>query len=290
MRPLASGKRRRIILLSPLLAAAAMGAVWALVLTASASAAPRIVCPLSSPKLVSCCPLPPQPAGASAAICCPPTAGTVRTQAQPICCTTTCCTGTCCAPTLCGPGSVTIAASPDPSRAGQKVVISGAVAGTSVSAAQVVLWRKLAHQSSFQQDGQTTTDSGGNYTFTLGHGTVMADQEWYVTSGGMQSATVEQHVDAVVGLTSSARSVVVGQAIVLRGHVTPSHAGEVLQVEMSHGAAWRLIARPRLGHGSNYRLSRRFTLPGTVRLRVIFQGDSRNERSISRTLTVSVKQ
>ena len=65
----------------------------------------------------------------------------------------------------------------------------------------------------------------------------MADQEWYVTSSGLQSTTVEQHVDAVVGLTSSTRSTAVGQAIVLRGHVTPSHAGEVVQVEMSRVAA-----------------------------------------------------
>ena len=44
------------------------------------------------------------------------------------------------------------------------------------SGAQVVLWRELAGQSSFQKMSQTTTDSSGHYTFTLGRGTVMADQ------------------------------------------------------------------------------------------------------------------
>lgn len=160
--------------------------------------------------------------------------------------------------------------------------------GSSVAGTQVVLWGKLAGQSGFHQRGQTTTDSSGHYKFTLPRGKVMADQQWYVTSGGVHSATVQQHVDAVVGLTSSTGSTKAGRAIVLRGHITPSHAGEVVLVEVSHGGAWHVIARPRLGRGSSYTLSHRFAQTGALKLRVVLSGDRRNDRSISRTVTVKV--
>ena len=169
------------------------------------------------------------------------------------------------------------------------VVISGQETGNPVAGAQVVLWRELAHQSSFQQVAQTTTDSSGRYSFTLKRGTVMADQAWYVTSNGMQSSTVQQHVAALVALAASARSTVTGQAIVLRGHVTPSHARQVVLVEVRRAGAWHVIARPRLGAGSSYSVSHRFAQPGTVVLRVVLPGDSRNAQSASLTVTVTVK-
>lgn len=183
---------------------------------------------------------------------------------------------------------MTIAASPDPSEAGQKVVISGALA-TPAAGTTVVLWRKLANQTSFKQFSSTTTDSSGNYTFTLRRGIVLADQQYYVTANGSQSATVTQEVNALVRLAASARSTVVGHAIVLRGHVTPSHAGELVLIEVRRGNAWHVIARARLGRGSNYSLSHSFAQSGTVQLMAVLRGDRRNLQSDSPTLKVSVK-
>jgi hypothetical protein len=153
----------------------------------------------------------------------------------------------------------------------------------------VALWRKLAHQSSFHQVSTATADSLGKYTFTLKRGTVMTDQQWYVISNGTQSATVTQQVDAVVALASSARSTAVGRPVVLHGHVTPSHAGQVVLIEVSHGASWQVIARPRLGHGSGYSVTHRFAKSGAVKLRVVLGRDSRNNRSTSSTLTLTVR-
>jgi hypothetical protein len=280
---------RRSIVLKLLLAAACAAAIWVLAVAGSAGAAPHIVCPEQRPNVIPCCgppvnhPNKPQ----VQSICCEPAACCQNTTTA--CCTTTCCpqpttSGTCCSPTLCG-STLTIAASPSPSRAAQKVVISG----TAASGAQVALWRKLAHQSSFHQFGAATADSSGKYTFTLKRGTVMADQEWYVTSNGAQSQTITQQVDALVALASSARSTTVGRRIVLSGRVTPSHAGEMVLVEMSRGGTWQVIARPRLGHGSGYSASHRFARAGAVKLRVVLQGDSRNDRSTSSTLTLKVK-
>jgi hypothetical protein len=159
------------------------------------------------------------------------------------------------------------------------------ISGTATSGAQVALWRKLAQQSTFRQVSTTAADGSGKYTFTLKRGTVMADQEWYVTSGGAQSQTVSQQVHALVSVAAFG----VGHTIALRGHVTPSHAGEVVLIEMSRGGAWRVIARPHLGRGSSYSASHHFARSGTVRLRVVLKADRRNEQSTSPTVTLKVK-
>ncbi|MBV8952419.1 MAG: hypothetical protein JOZ99_16220, partial [Actinobacteria bacterium] len=135
---------------------------------------------------------------------------------------------------------------------------------------------------------QTTTDSAGHYTFALGSGAVMADQVWYAMANGVKSATVEQVVMAVVALSSS-HSVTVGHSLLLRGHVTPSHAGQTVLVEQSRGAAWHVIARVRLGNGSSYAVSHRFSQAGAIELRTVLPGDKRNGESVSRSLKVTVK-
>jgi hypothetical protein len=247
---------------------------------------PRIICPQQRPSIVPCCPVPvngTNGTSSSAKIvpCCP--------QASTCCPPTTCCAQTACCATPCTVGALTIAASPDPSTAGRRVVISGGLTSNPPPAgAQVALWRELSGQSSFQQVAQTTTDGAGQYKFTLKPGMVNADQHFYVTANGLHSPTLDQHVKALVGL-SGTHSVAVGRAMLLRGHVTPSHAGQVVLIEQLGGGRWTVIARPRLGHASNYGVMHRFTRSGTVALRTVLPGDSRNDRSGSGTLTVTVK-
>jgi hypothetical protein len=281
--------RRSLVLILFLAAAAALSSL------APVTPASAIVCAHAIP---SCCPVPVGSARSGAdvqPICCQPTTccATGTTTPQACCATGTtsqvCCPAAGCCTPPCVAGNLTIAASPNPSKAGVKVVISGAFTTTPQSAAQVVLWRELAGQSSFQQMSQTTTDTAGRYTFTLGRGKVMADQTWYVTSDGVRSSTVQQQVSALVGLTASARSTRVGHVVRLSGRVTPSHAGEVVLIEARRGAeAWRVIAKPHLGHGSGYALSGHFSKPGPVQLRVVLPGDPRNSKSTSPTVTVTV--
>ncbi len=158
-----------------------------------------------------------------------------------------------------------------------------------VSGAQVVLWRKLVGQTTFHQFAQTTTDSAGQYKFTLKKGSVNADQQYYVTANGLTSPTLQQQVDAVVALAAASHAVTTGRALALSGHVTPSHAGQVVLIEQSRGGSWAVIARPRLSHASTYTMSRRFTHAGAVKLRAVLPADARNNRSNSPTLTVTVK-
>ncbi|HUB05004.1 MAG TPA: hypothetical protein VMA76_08035, partial [Solirubrobacteraceae bacterium] len=275
---------------SSLLCLAALLCVSALPSPAGAArAVPHILCPQQQP---TCCPYPVNGARTS-----PHRATTSARQFVPCCAypsnnsccpaASTCCTATCC--TACTPGGLTIAASPDPSTAGRKVVISGGLTGNPVAGATVVLWRELSGQSSFHQVTQTTTDSAGQYEITMKGGSVNADQQWYVTANGIQSPTVSQTVNALVRLSPSSRSVAAGRPLVLKGRVTPSHAGQVVLIEQSRGGSWAVIARPRLGHSSTYTMSHRFTHAGAVKLRAVLQGDARNNRSNSPTVTVTVK-
>jgi Bacterial Ig-like domain (group 3) len=296
----------RRLIPSSLLFLAALLCAAALFSPAGAVGASSTLCPEGSQ---TCCPLPTKgpPSGASQTKgsantadrsnfvpCCPtPTNGTCCTSGSTCCttacCTTTCCTTTCCTPT-CTSGGLTIAASPDPSTAGRKVVISGGLTSNPpATGATVVLWRKLSGQSTFHQLTTTTTDSAGQYKFTMKRGSVNADQQWYVTANGLQSPTLTQDVNALVGLTPSSRSVAAGSPVVLKGRVTPSHAGQVVLIEQSRGGSWAVIGRPRLAHSSTYTMSHRFTQAGTVKLRAVLQGDARNNRSNSPTVTVTVK-
>jgi hypothetical protein len=288
---------RRLIVPSSLLCLAAALCVLAMLGPAGAAGSvPPRVCPQQNgPMIAPCCPIPvngTNGAKSSPQIlpCCPPS-GTSPTCCTPTTCcqSTTCCTQTACCATPCTTGGLTIASSPDPSTAGRKVVVSGGLTSNPAAAgATVVLWRELSGQPSFHQVAQTTTDSAGQYEFTLKRGTVNADQEWYVTANGLQSPTLGQHVNALVGL-AGLHSVVVGQTLLLRGHVTPSHAGQLVLIEQRKGGRWTVIARPRLGRASNYVVVHRFMRSGTVALRTVLPGDARNDRSGSSILTVTVK-
>jgi hypothetical protein len=275
--------RRSFLLISLLLAAAAISVLAMAGPAGARTLAPRALCPA----IQQCCPDPvagPVDCCPVSSSCCGPT----------VCCgTTTCCpagtSGTCCSPTACTSGSLTIASSSDPSTAGRKVVISGALTASPASGAQVILWRETAGQSSFRQLASTTTDSSGGYSFTLKRGTVLADQALYVTSGSLRSSTLEQEVRAIVGLAASTRAITSGQAIVLRGNVTPSHAGQALLIEQRRGGTWHVIARPRLSKGSTYSLSHRFVHTGKSQLRAVLPAGARNLASTSPTVTVTVK-
>jgi hypothetical protein len=277
---------RRLIFPSSLLFLAAPLCVLAMLSPAGAAGSvPHIICPQQGPGSIPCCP-PPTAAkpGTNPHIvpCCPVPTNCCPGSSSACCTQTTCCT------TSCSPGALTIASSPNPSTAGRKVVISGGLTTNPVAGTTVILWRELSGQSSFQQAAQTTTDSAGQYKFTLKPGMVNADQQWYVTASGIQSPTLHQLVNAAVGL-SGLHSVVAGQKMLLRGHVTPSHAGQIVLIEQRNGSEWTVIARPRLGRASNYGAMHRFTRSGTVTLRTVLPGDARNDRSNSSILTVTVK-
>ena len=140
-----------------------------------------------------------------------------------------------------------------------------------------------------EQATRNMTDSAGQYKFTLKAGMVNADQQFYVTAAGLQSSTLRQTVNALVGLSASTRSVASGAPVTLSGHVTPSHSGEAILIEQLFGKRWSVIARSHLSHRSTYTVSHRFKQAGGKKLKSVLLADSRNARSASPTITVTVK-
>jgi len=279
-----------LVLVASLLVIAAPGPAGA------TGSVPHILCPQPQwqPTTTPCCPIPTNGAARADAryVPCCPQSGSACCASGTACCAsgTACCvSGTPCCTTACTSGALSIASSPDPSTTGRKVVISGGLTSNPVSGAQVVLWRELAGQSSFHQLAQTTTDSAGQYNFTMKRGSVNADQRWYVTANGLTSPTLQQDVNALVGLAAPSRTVTAGQPVALTGHVTPSHAGQVVLIEQARGGFWAVIARPRLGHSSGFTLSHKFSHAGAAKLRAVLPADARNNRSNSPTLTITVK-
>lgn len=171
------------------------------------------------------------------------------------------------------------------------MLVFGRMLGNSSASAgsPVTLWQELPGQTSFHQFAQSTLNSAGQYTFTLGAGRVDSDRKWYVSASGVRSPTMAQLVGAVISLASSAGTATAGTVVGLHGHVAPSHAGETVLIEQRAGGRWIVIARPRLSRGSSYAVSYRFAHAGKTRLRAILRADSRNDTSDSRTVTIVVK-
>jgi hypothetical protein len=175
---------------------------------------------------------------------------------------------------------VTISASPDPADGKQQVTVSGTVVGGAPAGAAVDLWQEVAGANKFSQVGSTTVGSELTYSITA-PGTVDTNRQWYVTSGALQSATISEHVSAVVTL----RLVRGRHSSRLHGSVTPSHAGEKVLLERKVQGKWVTIARLRLNKKSRFGIRFAGTPRVKATFRAVLSGDDRNIRSSSKSVT-----
>jgi hypothetical protein len=179
---------------------------------------------------------------------------------------------------------LTISSSPDPSREGRPVMISGHLFGSG-SGATVSLWQKLPGQSSFRRVARTTTNGAGDYTIVRRAGKVLMNSTWYTSSSNATSPMLLQRVRAQIKLQGA----LLGGVLALGGSVTPSHRGEHVALQRRTGQGWRTIATAVIGRRSEFSLSHRFAHKGKVVLRVMFAGDAHNVQSFSNPLRVSVR-
>jgi hypothetical protein len=170
-----------------------------------------------------------------------------------------------------GPAALTIYAAPDPSIAGQPVLVSGQVPGVGPGT-RVALWEQLGGAASFTPVGSTTTGTSGAYQFLR---RPKVNGAWSVTALGFHSRTVRVRVQAHVSL----QAVPAASGVRFAGLVSPSHAGESVTLERYAGGRWRQFARPRLDLGSDFASATPLALPAEVR--AVLAGDPRNSRSIS---------
>jgi phospholipase C len=186
-----------------------------------------------------------------------------------------------------GPSALTVRSSANPSRDGQRVVITGRLTGRSASGARVTLWQRLAGQRVFHRAGVATTAGDGRFTIIRRVGAVTTDRQWYVTAGGIRSRLVRQRVLATISLSAAATAVDTGTPASLSGRVKPAHRHAQVLIEQRIDNRWRVIARPRLDRSSSYRASVGLTQGGPQQLRTVLPGDTRNVRSYSAVLTVT---
>ncbi len=184
--------------------------------------------------------------------------------------------------------SLTIASTPNPSRAGQPVLVSGQVLGSARAGAPVTLWRKRPRDSSFQAAYETSADAGGHYAVAVTGSDLKTNVEWYAATHGVSSPIATQRVKALVTLASSTTAAAPGDPVRFRGHVTPWHAGDSVQLQQLNAAgAWSLIATARVNRSSNFSLAYRFTR-GQAQLRAVLPADPRNAQSYSPGVTIDV--
>jgi phospholipase C len=197
---------------------------------------------------------------------------------------------------------LTVRVLPNPSVAGQAVMISGRLL-VPAAGVQIVLWRRLPNQRSFHVLSRTTTDGQGAYMFTLRPGVI---QSWRVTvagfgggigSGSGQSVasvpgfgvrTVLERVNAKITLAPSDPRPVPGERVTLRGRVKPSYAGHWIRLQARRGGRWRTLTHVRLNRRSAFAVKWTFARSQAPQLRAFLRGGGRNGASYSPALALPV--
>jgi hypothetical protein len=189
--------------------------------------------------------------------------------------------------------SLTIHATPQSIIAGSSVVIHGRLSGRHHGDRRIVLWHRLAGQPGFTVIGRTRTDATGRYAFTRAEGIVNTNRRWYVRGPGhSRSRTIAEHVAAEVTLAANATETTTRHPVTFTGHITPSHAGSrvELQVQKSATTGWRTVARTVVRRGSNYSIRYAWRRSGPREVRVRFAGDRRNDAATSSPVSIVVDQ
>jgi phospholipase C len=186
------------------------------------------------------------------------------------------------------PRRITASASPAASTYGQTVEISGRVIGIGERGVQVVLWQEAAGTVGFSSVATTTTGPGGTFSFPRPSGSVNTNRAWYVVSGQRQSATLNEHVHALVTLTSTTSGAQAGDPVTLSGTVSPSHARETVRIQELQSGTWRQIATAVLTSQSAFSTIQAMTTAGNVHLRAILPADVHNTRSVSLPLQLPI--
>ena len=191
---------------------------------------------------------------------------------------------------------LTISATPNPILAGEGVLIYGQLQGTDVAGKSIVLYHHISDSGrGYTRIGEVRTDSHGFYEFTRAEGVVETNRSWFVrlaTAPSVHSRTVQEHVAALVSIAASSTTALTRHPVTFTGHVDPSHAFErvLLQEQIGSTDDWRTLKAGRLGPGSNYAISYAWKIAGEHTVRVVFQGDNRNTRGESDSLSVAVQQ
>jgi hypothetical protein len=189
---------------------------------------------------------------------------------------------------------LTIQSTPDPSTAGEGVLIYGQLKGPANADRRIVLYHRINPAPYFTPISVTRTNAAGFYEFVRADGVVVSNRNWFVRGPyWTHSRTIHELVSAVVTLNASSSTATTAQTVEFNGTVFPTHRHErvVLQQQNStSGDGWQTIASGYTTGASSFAIAHRFRSPGSYTLRAYFPGDPRNIPGESDTITLTVQQ
>jgi hypothetical protein len=183
--------------------------------------------------------------------------------------------------------SVTISAGPNPLVIGQSVVLLGRVRGAT-HAVSVTLWQKLPGDHAFSVVTQAQTTPKGSYVIRLPGGSVSTNRSWYVSSGGVNSPTLNEAVRGLVTISASSATPRTRHRVTIRAAAAPSGQGERLVIQIRKHGRWTRLKSVSLAGRLGVALRRRFKHRGTVRLRAVLAPNAYSLGGRSATMTLTV--
>jgi hypothetical protein len=188
---------------------------------------------------------------------------------------------------------LTIAAVPKHILAGEAVLIYGHLTGSDDANQLIRLYHRVNPHLGYSLVGTTHTDASGFYEFTRADGIVTTNRSWFVRGpDASHSRTVRESVQALVSLTTATTTVDTRHTVTFVGDVQPAHPFQRiwLQVRSGSGDDWRTIKAGVTRGGSGYRIDYRWSIPGSYDVRTALSSDSRNVRSYSDPVSLTVEQ
>jgi hypothetical protein len=189
---------------------------------------------------------------------------------------------------------LTIQSTPDPSTAGQGVLIYGQLKGPANADRRIVLYHRINPAPYFTPISVTRTNAAGFYEFVRADGIVVSNRNWFVRGPDFtHSRTIHELVAAIVTLNTSSSTATTAQTVAFNGMVVPNHRHErvlLQQQNSTSGNGWQTVASAYTTGASSFAIAHRFRSPGSYTLRAYFPGDPRNIAGESDTITLTVQQ
>ncbi|MBV9681531.1 MAG: hypothetical protein JO046_07045, partial [Solirubrobacterales bacterium] len=172
---------------------------------------------------------------------------------------------------------------------GQSVTISG-VLDSAATSTPVTLWARNAYQTQFTPVADTTTGSGGSYTFAP---QVPAYNMVYIVRTTLaphrNSAALFEGVQDVLTLTPSSTTSEIGGHVTFTGTVLPDKAGHVIYLQrLGADGDWHNEELTVLTNASTFQFGWIFGKAGTYQFRARISGDRGNVGGASEPVAVQV--
>lgn len=193
--------------------------------------------------------------------------------------------------------AITIFVSENPLVAGDQLSVFGRLRATIHVAQQVTLWHQLPGQSPASV-ATTTTDVNGFYAFAPADSPLTTNRALWVTSGGAQSRTVNERVQAQVTLTGppSGSQLFTGRrhAVTFTGSTSPFLTGDRVWLQRQNatngGDDWGTIGHGTVQADGSFTITHAFVVPGDANIRALVARTVNNAPSPSNELTYQISQ